>query len=471
MAGPRTSRFSASHRSTDARSAASTPSSKLPVSLAKRLLFPQLPPGSELPTLLSTDDPELNAELYDFLALALRGFVSPWWTRITRYDKEFLPEVTRIVAVLLRSLEARLAVADLPSLVFRDIPSIVSQHYADYRSASAKLGTSYASGGSSTLPQIFHQLQPHMAVSSDGHWNETYIRQAVEHVMKSCLPAPDWEAVTERTIVREVIANVILGGAFAKLTQPWFIQKLIFDLLGPPAVAQLKPPPRGRLTFQSLVVFFLSAVQIISGLCLTAIALGQRAVHTIRAINSSTPFAKNSHRGNLARPIVDMMAEILTMRSRASSSSLLSLMELGTGFSSLFADRALPYVLYHHIINTSRLTKLVVQGKNTLFPNGYPVESPPEPTPEEQFALRERLESRLSLLLPALPASLLLGPDVASRRKTVANAIDPLTSLECNVHLLILLFDVVLLAVFPELGVVSGQSAHYTDEDRDTLPL
>ena len=158
MAARRTSRFSTSHHSTDARSATSTPTSKIPVSLAKRILFPQLSSGSDLPSLLAADDAELNAELYDFLALTLRGFVTPWWSKITRHDKEFLPEITRVVAVFLRSLETRLASADLPSFVFKDVPAIISQHYADYRNACAKVGTSYATGGSSTLPQIFHQL-------------------------------------------------------------------------------------------------------------------------------------------------------------------------------------------------------------------------------------------------------------------------------------------------------------------------
>ena len=203
--------------------------------------------------MLAADDPELNAELYDFLALALRGFVTPWWSKITRHDKEFLPEITRVTAVFLRSVEARLVSADLPSFVFKDVPAIISQHYADYRNACAKVGTSYATGGSSTLPQIFHQLQPHMAVSADGQWNETYIRQAVEHVLKSCLPPADWEAETERTIVREIFAKVVLGSIFSRLKQPWFIQKLVLDLLGPPPDKQLKVKPRISVTSHHLI--------------------------------------------------------------------------------------------------------------------------------------------------------------------------------------------------------------------------
>lgn len=222
-------RLAPSLRSSDTPS---LPTQKLPISLPKRLLFPHLPSGAEIPSLLSIDDHDLNSELYDFLALALRAFVIPWWSKISRYDKEFLPEITRIIALVLRSLEARLAVADVPSLVFKEVPTILAQHYIDYRNAATKVGSAYATGGASTLPQLFHQLQPHMAISSEGCWNETYLRQAVDHVLKSCLPPQDWNAQVERTIIREILTKVVMDAVFSKLSQPWFIHKIMLDLLG-----------------------------------------------------------------------------------------------------------------------------------------------------------------------------------------------------------------------------------------------
>ncbi|KAF8527857.1 PXA domain-containing protein [Hysterangium stoloniferum] len=464
----RTSRLSTSHRSEKAFSTSSFHTTKAPVSLPKRLLFPHLPTGSELPSLLSADDPELNAELYDFLALALRGFVSPWWLKISRYDKEFLPEITRVVAVFLRSVEARLSIADVSSLIFKYIPTIVSQHYADYRNAASKVGTSYATGGASALPQIFHHLQPHMAVSSDGHWDETYIRQAVEHVMKTCLPQQDWDAEVERTIVREIVTKVVLGAAFIKLTQPWFIHKIALDLLGPPSTPTTTPPrvtTHKRFSFQQLVVFFLSAVQTVSGLCLAAITFGQKALHTIRIVNSSGSLVSDPRHANLAHPVIGMIAEILTMRARTSSLSALSLVRLCTGFSRPFLDKALPYILFTHIINPPQLTRIIAISKQTLFPNGYPGPPPVEPSPEEQIVLREQLEARLLTILPAKPSSLLLGPDAATRQRTIADIIDPLSSQECNVHLLILLFDAILLTIFPEMGMANGGVTSYTEND------
>ena len=132
-----------------------------PVTLARRLLFPHLPPDADLPPLLlsQTIPPELNAELYDFIAIALRAYVHPWWSKITRYDREFVPHVAYIIGVVTRSLETRLLAADIPELLFRAVPTLLSQHFADYRAASAKVGTSYALGGAATLPHLFHQLQ------------------------------------------------------------------------------------------------------------------------------------------------------------------------------------------------------------------------------------------------------------------------------------------------------------------------
>jgi hypothetical protein len=218
--------------------AGSTHQSAIP--LPRRLLFPQQPVQSPLPPLflsLPQDSPgvsELTDEAYSFLALALRGFVSPWWTKITPRDKEFLHLITTIVTTFIQRLEQRLADADIPSLICRDLPTVITQHYKDFRQASSKLGTSYAGASDASIPHMFHQLQPHMAISEDGTVNETYLRQAVEHVMRACLPANDWEPEVERAIIREIVVRPVLGAVFSRLTQPWFLHVMFLNLLGSP---------------------------------------------------------------------------------------------------------------------------------------------------------------------------------------------------------------------------------------------
>lgn len=226
-----------SQRASSTRSPTSRPQH---VSLAKRILFPNLASDDLPPLLNSPVPPELNAELYEFIALALRAFVNPWWTKITRYDKEFLPEITRIVTHVVQRLETQTLAVDFADLLCNDIPLIVIQHYRDYRSANSKMTTSYAAGGALSLSQLFHQLQPHIAVSSDGQLDEVYFRQVVDHILHASLPSVDSAAEPERTIVREIILKIVMTDIIPKITQPWFIEKTIVDLLGPqPSVAQV----------------------------------------------------------------------------------------------------------------------------------------------------------------------------------------------------------------------------------------
>jgi len=81
------------------KQATSSKTANKPPSLAKRLLFPHLHPDADLPPLLvsPTVTSELNDELYNLIAIALRAYVHPWWTKITRYDKELLPDITRVL--------------------------------------------------------------------------------------------------------------------------------------------------------------------------------------------------------------------------------------------------------------------------------------------------------------------------------------------------------------------------------------
>ena len=234
----RRARFMAVQFGRSTRSTTSTISHNVrqqqPASLARRLLFPHLPPGSDLPPLFlsAACPPELNDEVYDLVALSLRAFVNTWWTKLTRYDKEFLPQITGLVTHVIHSLEQRLLDADLSLLVFDDIPALITQHYRDYRQAVSKVSTSYATGGALSLPQLFHQLQPHIAVSSDGSIDEEYFRQAFDHILRECLPSEDYAPEAERFIVREIILKVVVKDVIPLISQPWFLQKMVLEILG-----------------------------------------------------------------------------------------------------------------------------------------------------------------------------------------------------------------------------------------------
>ncbi|KAF8213325.1 PXA domain-containing protein [Mycena galopus ATCC 62051] len=478
-------------------------------SLSKRLLFPTWP-SNDLPPLFTspTTPPELTAEVYDFVALALRAFVNPWWTKITRYDKEFLPDITRILTHVFRAVEARVLDTDLAPLVFCDVPVIVTQHYRDYRNAASKLSTSYASGAALSLPVLFHGLQPHMAVAPDGTIDPEYLRQIIDHILKACLPEEDYAPEPQRFIIREIVLKILLKDVIPKITQPWFIQKIILDQLGQQDVVLTKPrsssPPASAFSFHTLIVVVLSAIQALSGMCLAMIQAYKQAVGTIKRVNQtpprpqlarrvSSPFPRprspasipiptspispsisasssvsswaatgpdTSHppissspdtppSSDFALPSLTLVSEIFTTSTRMASSSITHTLSLLLVLFAPFLDRLLPYLLAQTLSPKLVLT-IARNAKRTLFPNGYPAPPPPDPTPEEQAQMRARLLAYRgkspwveSHILP-----LVLGSDPTD---TMAAALDPLTSRECNVHLVVLLLDCIIGTLFPEL--------------------
>ncbi|KAL0575033.1 hypothetical protein V5O48_006934 [Marasmius crinis-equi] len=290
-------------------------------SLTHRLLFPNgvkrdyNAPDSLPPLFGTTVPPELTGELYDFIALALRAFVLPWWSKITRYDKEFLPQINHILTHVFRSLEERVVsqafTDELPGLIFEDIPIIITQHYKDFRNAQGKVDSSYASGGSLFLPKLFHQLQPHIAVDAEGKLNHEYIRQIIDHVLRVCLPEEDYGPEAERFIVREIVVKIVVEDVLPKVTKPWFIYRIILDLLD--GKARSSPPSPTQITqtrgttapgdgtepsksaapssgpFSSLLILLLSTIQSISGACLALIHAYKQVVITVKQVNASSP--------------------------------------------------------------------------------------------------------------------------------------------------------------------------------------
>jgi hypothetical protein len=241
------SRSVLSFRSAGSSNAGPTSSS---IPLATRLLNPPSCSGAPLPPIIplsalstehiSGDVRTLNDEIYDLVALALRGYITPWYYKLSPNDKEFLPEISVVIVAAIRALHQRLESADLDYLFLNDIPALIIQHYRDYRLAREKVDTSYASGGPQdsnariALAHMFHNIQSHLAVTPDGQVDDTYLRQAVDHVLKSCLPMQDWASEMERSIIREVIVVSVLGSVIPRVSQPWFLHSLALSLLGNP---------------------------------------------------------------------------------------------------------------------------------------------------------------------------------------------------------------------------------------------
>jgi hypothetical protein len=295
-----------------------------PPSLAKRLLSPNAP----LPLLISQD---LTPELYDFIAISLRAYISPWWSKISRYDKDLLPHITRILISVIRVLHSRSQALDIQSLVFRDVPPIITQHYRDYRNAALKTSTAYATGGAVPLSSLFFHLQPHIAISPNGSLDPEYYRQIVDHILKVCLPPEDYDSEPERLIVREIIVKLLLNDVIPKITQPWFIHKTIIDIIGPPenppyftALPHSQPSfSSSSFSFHTLIVLVLSALQSFSGVCLALIHAYKQALNTIKRVHQSPQPTSSTSTASPPEPEV-FSTQTVPLPISASATSLTS---------------------------------------------------------------------------------------------------------------------------------------------------
>jgi len=67
--------------------------------------------------------------------------------------------------------------------------------------------------------------------------------------------------------------------------------------------------------------------------------------------------------------------------------------------------------------------------------------------------LRSELVRRLTQAIPTPLAPLLLGPTPSVREQRLSALLDPFDDQACNAHLFMLIFDLLLLALFPEMAV------------------
>ncbi len=227
------------------------------IPLAQRLLQPHNP-HAPLPPILRSHSSQhqdsitqLNAELYDIIALSLRVYVSSWWhTQISPRDKSFLPQISLVIVHILQVLEQRVLAADLDKLIYHTIPILLVQHYRDYRTSVAKLHTSYASLElNASLPKIFRASQPHLGVDEYGTFNDIYLRQAIDHVLKACLPPDDYESELERSIVREILVKPVFGTVLSQVSQPSFLHSLALSLMAVQIPLEVSPLLNRQFTY------------------------------------------------------------------------------------------------------------------------------------------------------------------------------------------------------------------------------
>lgn len=78
-----------------------------------------------LPPLTSSN--AIDLQLYAFIAIIVKEYIHPWYTRITS-DHAFVDELIQIIAHCTRVLEQRLRKVDLEALALEEIPALLRTH-------------------------------------------------------------------------------------------------------------------------------------------------------------------------------------------------------------------------------------------------------------------------------------------------------------------------------------------------------
>ncbi|EED20102.1 PXA domain protein [Talaromyces stipitatus ATCC 10500] len=224
-----------------------TSGDKNTVTLIRRVLCPDAsaygssaprPLQDLLPPLTSSNDVDL--QLYALIAVIIKEFVYSWYARITP-DHVFVDEVLQLIAHCTRALEQRLRRVDVAQLVLDEVTGLIQAHLTAYRIAAQ--GSDLISLKSST-PEIYHNLHAHPALSpvpdvsaasriSEQQENENVYRHLLaQGVLAVLLPTEDLENVCLRTLVEDVLSDLILGNQVnGRVCEGWFIWTAISKVI------------------------------------------------------------------------------------------------------------------------------------------------------------------------------------------------------------------------------------------------
>ncbi|KAK4057098.1 hypothetical protein OIO90_001998 [Microbotryomycetes sp. JL221] len=439
-----------------------------PVSWHRRVLYPARS-GHQPPRVLhAAASSTLDPFILDLIALVCREHVLTWYSNISRDpDRAFIQQITALLVHVIQALEVRLAQTDLVALIVIDLPTLFEQHVRDFDEAVYKSRSAVAHN--LTRDNVFDLLQPHIAISTskiDGEMettvDKTYLRALVDNLLTLLLPPHDLKSDTERTIVREIMVNILLGSVFTRVAQPWFWHSLIIKLVDPRSTT-LEPGKSTQDASDKRTGYISnphgSSFQPMDGLlaalssalvAMTAVTQSLSALYHAAVLTTPPSHALEAP-GLIFDPFTSFVLALLP-----ASTFLLQVVHFITMPLALCSSfmTALVYHVVSHRLLTVNFAKLVLENAtNSLFPNGHPPPKEPDPTVEQQVELERRCIDAVARGLPGWLVKVLAmtGTTEDAQHELAQHLLRPLSSHTANVHLMMLVIDLVVQKLFPEL--------------------
>lgn len=380
--------------------------------LYERILFP---PFSKLPPpriLHSSSFVTLDPLLLDLISLICREHILTWYSSISRDpDRAFIRQVTSIFIHVIQALEVRLAQVDLVELIVLDLPSLFEQHVNDFDQSIERANSVHAHNLNSD--SVFHSLQPHIAISISPSTStsevlvevdKVYLRALVDTLLRLLLPSEDYTAETERTIIKDIIVNVIFGSVFDKVAQPWFLHQLIAKVLeGKELEAEQKKSQiidgtKSKQATKSHSSLLNSTISTITSIppFLRAISV---TVSTIYCTITSSPVPNHyKNEPPTTTPLINLSLSLLPPSTAVKQS--IHYMQIFLGIFSTFFTSLIYYVFNAKILNAKLVQTVLEVATKSLFPNGHPPPKEDDPTEEERKVLKSRCEAVVARSLP-----------------------------------------------------------------------
>jgi hypothetical protein len=197
-------------------------------------------------TISFSSSPLVSAELGELFAALLHHNISPWYEGGISDDPDFPARLLEVLAFACGELERRLLRVDWVALLCRDVPGVLTRHLADYRRCVGSVGTSYAGVQGGVVEDLFHGLQPHLAlqpgISGFGAGagagaggeevvaEEEYMRQIVDLLMELLVPQEELQSDCVRYLLREILISGGFKVLLDSLTDPENLQLLLLGV-------------------------------------------------------------------------------------------------------------------------------------------------------------------------------------------------------------------------------------------------
>ena len=172
---------------------------------------------------LQIDAKEVQTAVEQIVALAVRDFVSSWYSPLAQDDSVIPNLVNEVVLGVVVEVARRLKHVDVSTLLVTRIVPFITTHINECRNAERLLKTNLkkyldANERDRDLAAFYFGGKLHHAIND----SDAYLRSLVEHVLPLVMPANDLSSPISRHISREIVLCHVLIPTLDMLIDPDF---------------------------------------------------------------------------------------------------------------------------------------------------------------------------------------------------------------------------------------------------------